>query len=658
MLPLQTSQVLLGAVAAFFYAGAVIAIGMIAVQAAIGRRLVTVICDRIGILGLVWLCFVTGQGVTGSAWSILSLGGFFYPLPVWILVLLGWMCGWLIVLRHKYHLVQSCRSAWNSFLSFVSGQSWYLWVGICVLTLVFLRGLIALLPPSIDDALHWYLTTAKVIATTHTQELMPFLHPYYGLLPLQIEMHWAALFAISNETAVTVWDYLCATSFLAGIGFFAWALTDSRRVAIIAIVMMFTSSAYYEFMGGGKTDNAAAQYGIAAFLWLLLLPALGSRSILLAGLCIGWAIAGRYSNSVLVPAVMIFTVIAVYRASSVSYENRVGPHVRKSWLTIVVIGCIAIGLPVAPTLIRNWLDLGCPVAPIVGCDDTFLASARWLRGVSAIHNQFTRSFLDRAHDLRSLPLEWSFAYGHRANTLGNISPLFLGLLPFLLFYNRSPVVRSGLIAGLAGFISIIAWWSLFRTFPNARWLLVPFGLLAVYLSSAAIAAERDPRLTLSARWSMRVAIVTLLFFLLFQSRSVVYAARYLTSIDTRHSRYEGTPVYGYDVATWLNTHIQPGQRVALAGWRGYPYFVDPDHLWNSESATELQWLWQFCRCRTPKSWTQDFWRFYAERGFTYAITAKERLPQALTVLPTNLRVEVAFVGQKDAVLRLNSIGYH
>ena len=53
----------------------------------------------------------------------------------------------------------------------------------------------------------------------------------------------------------------------------------------------------------------------------------------------------------------------------------------------------------------------------------------------------------------------------------------------------------------------------------------------------------------------------MLFFLLFQSRTVVHAVRYIAALDQKATRYASEPYY--DVATWLNAHVQPGQRVGL-----------------------------------------------------------------------------------------------
>jgi len=74
----------------------------------------------------------------------------------------------------------------------------------------------------------------------------------------------------------------------------------------------------------------------------------------------------------------------------------------------------------------------------------------------------------------------------------------------------------------------------------------------------------------------------------FESRAAVYGVRYLASVDSRAARYDG--LSGHDVAAWLNVGVHPGERVALAGYSGYPYFLRPEILLASESKDELQWL--------------------------------------------------------------------
>ena len=83
------------------------------------------------------------------------------------------------------------------------------------------------------------------------------------------------------------------------------------------------------------------------------------------------------------------------------------------------------------------------------------------------------------------------------------------------------------------------------------------------LSVSIVATEQELHYTRISRYLMRSAVLLVLFFLLFQSRDVVYAIRYIASIDSRAMQYGSVQHFGYDVAAWLNAHVQPRQRVAL-----------------------------------------------------------------------------------------------
>jgi hypothetical protein len=651
MIPSQTFQVFLGAVVALLYAAAVMAIGVVCLTGfIIGREDAAAVRARISLLGFVWLSFIIGQGILGLVWLVLSLGGMLRAELVGILCALGWVFGFLAILRFKYHSAEIFRLIRGNFSSLLHSQPWYLCVAVGVIVVSLLGGLIALQPTMTDDALWVYLTVAKVIGVSHTLAFQPFATPHNALYPLQVEMHWAALFAISNETAVTVWDYLCGLSFLCGIGFISWSLTSSRRVALLAVLMMLSTPGFHDLMGSGKVDNAAAQYGLGAFLALVLYPVLRRRSIILAGLYVGWAMAARYTNVILLPALMVFGVIVIRRFWKASVEVRAKGQLKTPWVTYALVGGLSVAVSGVPMLIKNWLLVGCPLAPQFGCQDTFWAT---------IYHSPRQNI--SGFDLLLYPFVWTF--GAREDMLGNISPFFLGFLPLFLAYYRLPMVRHSLLAGLAGLVSVTMWLLIEPFILFTRWLLVPLGLLAVPLSASAVAVEQDLRHGRTARWLIRSSIFLILFFLLFQSRAAVYAFRYLASIDTRAAKYESVPHFGYDVAAWLNSHVQTGQRVALGAWSGHPYFVSPNHLLNSESAEELQWLWTHCRCRSPAVWTADFWHFYARNGFTYVIVAKDSVVEAVSVWSNDLegeRPQVAFVGRNNMVLRLeqNNFGRH
>ena len=665
-MPAQTPQVLLGASIAVIYTATVAAVGTAVIPYLLGgQHARAVVRSRFGPFGLVWLGFVTGQGILGVLWLGLSLAG----------VLRGWtvsvVCGLSCAL---YAALPSLRGTATQALaelrtllaSLRDSSSWYSWLLVGAVTLSALRGLMALMPSDVADALKAYLVMPRVIAASGSLQLQPFAHPFYALLPLQVEMHWAALFAISNETAVTVWDYICAMSVLGGVGLLARSLTGSRRVALVAALMVLSTPGFYSVMGGGKVDNAAAQFGIAAFLCCTLWPDVGRRAAALTGLFAGWAVGSRYTDIIIVPALVVYGM-ALSRGARTAPASQPAPSQgRRAWLAdALVAGCFA-AVAGVPVLVKNWLLVGCPLAPQFGCQETF-----WARIYAGLHGSIANISVT---DLLAYPFVWTFA--QRSNMLGNLSPLFLGLVPLFLLYRRGAVLGRAPIAGLAGLVAVIAWMLIEPLILHTRWLLVPLGLLAVPLSAALVAFEDDPAPHPRARGLTRGAMVALLCFVAFESRGVVHAARYVAAVDSREHVYQSES--GYDVATWLNTHAQRGARVALAGYTGFSYFVDPDILLQSESASELQWLWKQgdtvadARSRTSlpatstadlkakllsSSWSPAVWRFYTRNGFVLVVVPRATLPLAVTAWPGQVRdtqLRVAFLGREDAVLALDS----
>jgi hypothetical protein len=297
---------------------------------------------------------------------------------------------------------------------------------------------------------------------------------------------------------------------------------------------------------------------------------------------------------------------------------------------------------------KNWLLLGCPFAPVYGCQNTVWAGVQWAKQAITVHNRSGVS----VPNLFAYPFVWTFSL--RKDMLGNVSPLLLGFVPLWFLYKRVPSSRSGYIAGWAGLLSVITWWLVInQLFPYPRWILVPIALLAICVSGAVAAAENDPEMPKVASWLVRTSIFLLLLFLAFQSRGAVYGIRYLAGIDSREVGYRSKP--GFDVATWLNAHLIRGERVAFAGWNGFVYFVNPDHVLNSESANDLEALWHICRCVAPEAWTPEMWRFYAERGFSYAVVSNGLVAEALAASVDGMKIAVAFNGREEAVLRIDKV---
>jgi hypothetical protein len=230
--------------------------------------------------------------------------------------------------------------------------------------------------------------------------------------------------------------------------------------------------------------------------------------------------------------------------------------------------------------------------------------------------------------------------------MGNISPLFIGFLPFVfLTYRAYPVVKSTYVAGIAGLVSLTTWLLLEPLILTTRYVLLPLALFTIPLSAAFVALEHELCYARASRWLVQSAIFMMIGLFLFQSRGVVYAVRYIAAIDHRDSRYISKR--DFDVATWLNTHVQPGQRVALNDYRSYPYFLNVDILLNSESAEEIQWLWE----RRDRLSLEETWAFYAQQGFTYVVVRKEHMDHALSSRVHAGELSIVFVGQEKMVGR-------
>jgi hypothetical protein len=108
----------------------------------------------------------------------------------------------------------------------------------------------------------------------------------------------------------------------------------------------------------------------------------------------------------------------------------------------------------------------------------------------------------------------------------------------------------------------------------------------------------------------------------------------------------------------MNSHVEGGRRIALAGWSGYPYFLDSQHLVNSESAQELQWLWENHRRLSFSSQTTELWRFYQRNGFSYVVLSKEHAERALASWSSREKQppQIVFRGRRDVVLKLETTG--
>src|SRR5438132_1921236 len=99
-MPAQTIQVLFGTAVALAYAAIVVTIGSLVLSVSLGPRR-ELVGARIGLVGLLWLGFVLGQGILGVIWLGLSLAGIFDPLLIWVVCISGILVTCVTLLAHN-----------------------------------------------------------------------------------------------------------------------------------------------------------------------------------------------------------------------------------------------------------------------------------------------------------------------------------------------------------------------------------------------------------------------------------------------------------------------------------------------------------------------------------------------------------------------------
>src|SRR5262249_26224882 len=157
-------------------------------------------------------------------------------------------------------------------------------------------------------------------------------------------------------------------------------------------------------------DAAGAAYGILAFAAVASFGA-GARPAVLSGLCLGWALASRYTDLVLLPSWLALLWM----------QRGVGP--RFSRLLAPAAAGLAAGW--LPMIAKNWALGVHAFAPLVNDPHQFWGHMRRWEG-----SQVNLSGLD----VLLRPLVATFA--DRPGMLGTVSPLFLGLVPAFVLLRR------------------------------------------------------------------------------------------------------------------------------------------------------------------------------------------------------------------------------
>ncbi len=365
----------------------------------------------------------------------------------------------------------------------------------------------------------------------------------------------------------------------------------TSRVRIWFLALMVTSTAFMDLLGDGKIELISTAPILAAVYWMLYSiekPTKGTFALI--GFLSGFAIISRPYNiflvSIFIALFMISQVFVQYRAGRFDFK-----HLMRSVLWVIpplfVLGMFH--------LFQNWIWLRSPIAPLIYANELNSSDWAW---------QFDPANLTLYRLLYPLTL----TYMNSAQSLGNISPLFVGFLPFLLVKS----VRENIhISPHLGWLSLIAvltllfWINLTFTVVEIRYVL--FLWVILFLAAAQILESATQHIATLVR-PLLLSLMTI-FLVVMSARTLIIAlSAYFPLAETRRC-------LDNNLCTFLDTLEQPaspGDRVFVL--HAYRYYLRPDLFACSSRVDEYPALEVLARQNSP-----DFWVEVYRQGFRFII---------------------------------------
>src|ERR1039458_7592477 len=303
--------------------------------------------------------FAVGQIVIGNLLQLLALfENGFRPLPILCLLASGAALGVPCIARLR---------ASGPDISFASARAQlpFVWK----LILVALCGLGAMLAfTTLDapggDAMAFYLTQPKVIASSGTFTLLPG-YESFAQIGLGSEMHLAVFYALapelSGEYAAKFFIFpvfVSLTVALVGIGAYAGL---GPRARVILAAMVLSSTAVTFLISDGKSELIPALSALSAVYWSMRQrePGPVAAKTALVALLAALSIIGKLSFTLaVVPVIIVVTLFALFHKAKVESRSLVS-----LLLVVVPIALLAGLLGVMPLVLKNAVLLHEPFAP-------------------------------------------------------------------------------------------------------------------------------------------------------------------------------------------------------------------------------------------------------------------------------------------------------
>jgi hypothetical protein len=528
--------------------------------------------------------FLIGQGLFSLIF--LTLGGLYQLTPIYVILILA--IGFLLGFRYvKSSLLNAFRDKRFSFNESVDRRTEKLivWLSMSIL----LSSLLYSTARISYDASAVYFSNAKL--TAMTQQIDFFKDDSFVVSAFQTTIQYTALIQIFGDQSARLFSWVCGLTVIIFSLTLGERLGISRKAKLILLTLLLTSTAFLDLMGDGKVDLISCAPAIAAVYWMVVEAQNKTPStalLLLTGLLIGLAIVARPFNAFLLGIfVVLFYLQRVYIKNgfeSLSYKHFASAMF---WIGIGVLG---LGIY---HLFANWMILGNPLAFLSSISSIDPANGPW----------------DYDPDqILALRLLYPFVatFYNSAQTLGNISPMFVAFLPALFrkdIRKEINISKQMWILSSIAVAALLLWIFSFFTLYEIRYVLFLWAILFMPLAEiiATILNDKDHLF----QNILAGLIITLLAFNVL--RTIYISVDRYAPVDEH-----GTPQCFCQSLNTINAAASPGDRALTL--TGYRYYLRPDLFACSTKHVEYRKLRD-----AAKVDDEAFWLEVYREGYKYIV---------------------------------------
>lgn len=450
------------------------------------------------------------------------------------------------------------------------------------------------------DAVSDYFSQAKIMAVS--QDAVSFFPGNYMIVSsLHPDILFTILMQLFGDQTARMLSWVNGLAILLIAYSIAKEAGLTLNIWLYFLVLMFTSTAFTDLLGDGKVEIVSTAPILGAVYWMMVsLRSPTKETFLIIGFLAGFAIISRLYNIFLVSVFIIFfyslwLIRNIYKEGLRNIKlntrtalNRISPSL---WTVAMLV------LMGAFHLWQNWLWLGTPFAPLKFAPSLEANNWEW---------QFDPGMLNALRVLYPLTV----TFFNSPQSLGNISPLFIGFLPFLLIkkIRMGMQLSSTFIHLLASCIStLLLWLILFYTVVEIRYILflwVLLFLVAAYWIEQTLNSMQKPLLPLT-----EIVLGGLLLFSATRITAVALAT-YSPIDNNQQAHCRDIPFCSF---------FEPVNQLATFGDRvlalnAYRYYLRNDLFACSSRADEYASLQVLAQRNSP-----DFWIEVYRQGYQFVI---------------------------------------